>query len=470
MPNLRTNLPYKIILISGTYSLTILFLTICGLTACGTSTDVPMSSSDYVSPSDYVSSSESSVERGASGGSRDPDSAKKASTDVNNSNSLRIQGFGADEGEGASPGALQPGPEFPEFNTLPKRTSHTSEIIGIFPFFRTSGSVNSVLSLDREGVALLWDLEASEAVELYQIPNGANRAAFSSDGRLLAVSQGPAIRVCSLTSGVELYSSERLKAKVTSLAFHPNGRSLVIGGADGRVYRWRFVDEEAAETLKDRDKALERYIGHSSIVSSVVYHPHGRVFLSGDWKGGLSAWLHYDADSFRGEYDKNLFGARFFSEKAVRRRGARKNSESIEQLKVSDDGHYFLVALQNGTIELWKIRGFKQVGEVQAHKGLVYSMLFGADSKKVVSAGRDGTLKVWVLEENLERDVQAVAKGEFLFKPDRVASVTGIRELVFLSQDRVLAGTVEGEILDIDLDGLDQVVEEVKEDRKSKTP
>src|SRR5690606_29308945 len=111
---------------------------------------------------------------------------------------------------------------------------------------------------------------------------------------------------------------------------------------------------------------LERYLGHATVVSSIAYHPFGRVFFSGDWRGRLNAWLTYDSDPHEGRYDENIFGGLLFSEQARRAKAKRSGDKSIERLLVSSDGEFLFVATETGSLELWRVRGFRQLATVQA--------------------------------------------------------------------------------------------------------
>jgi WD40 repeat protein len=82
--------------------------------------------------------------------------------------------------------------------------------------------------------------EVATAAELLSLPvSGQYRAAFSADGRLLAVANmGPSILIWDLARGRELRRLTGFGAEVTELGFSPDGRLLLSGLGDSTVLVW----------------------------------------------------------------------------------------------------------------------------------------------------------------------------------------------------------------------------------------
>lgn len=319
---------------------------------------------------------------------------------------------------------------------------HLAEIIGMFPFGGGPSGQQAVVSVDRSGKVLLWDLDRDVAFDALQLDGGVEHAAFTARLGVLALARGSAVWVYQLAQRKLLAKFDRKQATITVVRFARDGRSLLFGAADGRLYRWKFCNSDTKAGREDQRSILERYIGHGSIVSALAFHPIGRVFFSGDWKGGVFAWLPYDADRQDGFYDRNRFGPRYFADVATRTRGARQGVQSIDLLELSADGKWLAVGIEDGMIELWKVRGFRKIGEFKAHRGLIYALVVGVDGQSIVSAGRDGLVKAWKV---------APESGKFQANLSLEVPIPNVRAVTFVSTKQLLAGLTDGRILEITL-------------------
>jgi WD40 repeat protein len=96
----------------------------------------------------------------------------------------------------------------------------------------------------------LWEI--ATAGEVLALPAaGSNRAAFSRDGRLLAVAApSQEILVWDLARGREQRRFKGLDAGVTWLSFSPDGRRLISGLADSTLLVWDVGPQRAAPGVK----------------------------------------------------------------------------------------------------------------------------------------------------------------------------------------------------------------------------
>lgn len=253
---------------------------------------------------------------------------------------------------------------------------------------------NKVLSVDSEGRVFASDTSASASSTIAVLQPIPSLVAFGEQYAIVAWSNGSDIFVQLLGESTKRWSLKRLKGRPTSLAFHERDTSLLIGGADGRVYRWRFLTEGENLSPSQREKTLERYVGHQTIISKVAGIPHARVFLSADWDGRLLAWLPYTADSHGGYYDRNLFGSRFFGDIGTSMVAPRPQDRGITAFSISPDEKRFAIGTDEGFIEIWEIRGFVMSARFKAHNGRVSGISLSDDAMRVASLGRDET--IWI--------------------------------------------------------------------------
>ncbi|MCO6431552.1 MAG: hypothetical protein J5J00_11885 [Deltaproteobacteria bacterium] len=334
--------------------------------------------------------------------------------------------------------------------TLASPALHDRDIMALYPFPLGKDQKIGFVSVDKHGIWLLWqqDRGAWRSSKIYQTSFEPNATALHAGAGLLASARPELVEVYSIGEQRVLYSLNLLKSRVTSMDFAPCADSILIAGADGMVYRWRYALESIATTRSERERSLERYIAHASVVSSVAFHPFGRMFFSADWQGVVSAWRIYDADKFRGEYDVSLFEGGMFTEESQRAKSSRTAGEMVEQMAVSDDGQYLFVGLETGQIEVWQVRGFKGIGQVQAHKGSIRDLKSSPDGRRLASVGRDGFVRVWKLEI---KPSSVVGANEAVLEKIKEFELPKVYEVAFLDAGRLAAGSLGGSVLEIEV-------------------
>ncbi len=341
------------------------------------------------------------------------------------------------------------------YTALAARPRHDAEIISVFSI---AENIPYAVSIDRHAEVLLWNLKTGRAKFLLRMPGAARGqelvAALNPQAHRLAVAQGTQIFIFDLAlpgaiggTPVPTQDLRVLKTRVSSLEFQPTGSgALLIGGADGKVYRWRYGFERVADRMREKQKVLERYSGPASVISLVKYHPFGRVFFSTDWSGGLFAWLSYDADVFQGEYDQNYLENRFFAQKPESTGSVRAlDGTMVTALDVSPSGEWLALGTEKGLVELWMIRGFRKVASFEAHKGIIRDLGFGKDSASIVTAGRDGR----VVRLGIVPDVMKSLAPLFVLKKESEVAIPEVVSLQVVSSTKVLAGSGDGTLLEI---------------------
>jgi WD40 repeat protein len=327
-----------------------------------------------------------------------------------------------------------------------KSAGHLAEIIDIFPICKSEGAPgNSAVSVDKDGHVVLWTIASGSAHELYhyEVRSGSavDHVAFYAPGFLLALSEHEHITVVSLRDGKQLARFHSGGSAFSALQFEAGGGAILAGAYGGRIYRWKLGVEAGEAVTKP-----EVYFGHAGAVSAVAPHPFGRVFFSADLQGSLNAWLVYEADRFDGAYDENLFGGKFFATESVRVTKGRGGDFGIDHLRVTSDGQLLLSGLQNGQVELWKVRGLARDKVLDAHDGLIYDLVVSPEGHDFASLGRDGLLKIWRINENLAADGLYT---HFNASPLKSLPLAEARRLAFCSAGTLLAGGVTGRVFEI---------------------
>ena len=334
---------------------------------------------------------------------------------------------------------------------LPTVTAHSTQIEGLFSVQNQAGLLEQLITVDSSGIIIGWDLRSSitRAYQILKIDTGFTSIAFHRGTLNLAVSYPGLVEVYNLNAKRRDYVLNRVKSRISSMDFDPSGQILLLGGTDGVIYSWSFKKEQENISLREKEKVLERYFGHASVVNAIQYHPFGRVFFSADWYGGISAWLTYQSDRHGGKFDQNIFEGREFSEESNRIKGDRRVTTIVEHMVISKDGEFIFLAAEDGKLELWQVRGFKLVAEIQAHKGTIYSIALSPDGKQIVTNGRDGKLKLWTVDEQPGLTANTKIYSFLLAKE---LELSGFRQIVLKTNSLVLAGGTNGKLLQINLE------------------
>jgi WD40 repeat protein/serine/threonine protein kinase len=178
----------------------------------------------------------------------------------------------------------------------------------------------------------------------------------------------------------EVVHVQQLTSPFHRLAFRPDGRRLVLGGADGSVLVW---------DARERREIVQRTL-HNTRIAGLAYSADGRRVASAA-VGSPDQWLLK-----RGEV--KVWDA---------------ETATVEHVLQTADGLGFhsvafhptraLLATggEDAVVRLWDTVTGKQVCALMGHKSAVFCTAFSPDGKLLVSAGSNGNLKIWDVEANL---------------------------------------------------------------------
>jgi WD40 repeat protein len=230
-------------------------------------------------------------------------------------------------------------------------------------------------------------------------------AAFSPDGRLLVSGTDDEVRVWNTEEVVD-HAVTRLRAgsSVSSLAFHPDGRQIVVGDYAKEVEIW---------DLHSRKKTT--LSGHPTPIVNVVVSRDGRTLISGSLDGTIHRWTLGELQASRtmrskmplrhlaldprhlyvvegvGSADVLVWNSS--TGRLVRR--LREADSPVTEVAVSPDGNQVAAGTESGVLMIWNTTTWELAPRIKAHSAGISAAGFSSDGRTIATAERNGEIRLW---------------------------------------------------------------------------
>jgi WD40 repeat protein len=304
---------------------------------------------------------------------------------------------------------------------------------------------STILTAGEDGTVRLWSADTSEELQTISVLAGASRddrfrlivrdAAWSPDGdSFVTAAQDGTARVWRLSqrsvaagdSGTveELMALSGHAGGVTGASWSPDGERLATAGQDGTVKVWLTTTGELAVSID----------AHEGEVESVDWSPDGTRLASAGQDSTVKVWLADTGDqvftfrgvtqphhvtwspdstqlAVRGEYDVRVLD---LSRELPQFVG---HTDTVVDAQWSPDGQRVVTAGQDGSVRMWnsaKGEGTPVFGNYPNGAGFVS---WSPDGTRFVTTGRLGLLRIWdVASGDLQLEVTVSGpEGEFFY-------------------------------------------------------
>jgi WD40 repeat protein len=229
-----------------------------------------------------------------------------------------------------------------------------------------------------DGLARVWDAHTGEQRQALQSGTDefASDPAWSPDGKSLAVAghegsigslnQRGIVTIWDVASGTAKFRLEGLPNNSSSVAWSPDGRTVVGGSADGPVKMWN------AATGAD----IALLAGHTKWVSKIAYSPKGDKLATSSWDGTVRVW--------------DTSGKQLFSMVG--------HTNLVRDVVWSPDGTRLATTADDNSARIWDASTGEQLASINGQGGkLMPGVAWSPDGTRVALSEDDGTVRVWEL-------------------------------------------------------------------------
>ena len=268
---------------------------------------------------------------------------------------------------------------------------------------------------DLQGRLLAWHLvngvPQGSPQQLMNDAKTVRALAFAPDGRWLASADSLGrVRLWDFTTAkpVLLADFKPSENPINTLTISPDGAWLAAGGQDSKVHLWKMSAFTA-----NQEPPVFHLDGFYSWVQSLAFSPNGLWLAAGSVDASLRQW---DLAKLAALDPAQTPTPAADSVSVV----LRDHENQVFSVEYSPDSRWLVSAGADGTLRQWDPAQPEQIPlRLAGHASSIRALVFTADSQSVISPSEDGTLRRWALStEALIR--AACSETRRTFRPDEI--------------------------------------------------
>ncbi|RWX51380.1 WD40 repeat, partial [Candidatus Electrothrix marina] len=330
-----------------------------------------------------------------------------------------------------------------ELNVL---KGHTNAVLSIA--FSPHGKYIASASADR--TIRIWDVETGTELKLLKGSDAAVSVAYNPDGsQLISAFLDNTVRVWDVNINKERKILSGHTDDIRSISFSPDSKTLASASGDKTVRIWDVVTGEEKFTLQGGHAAVRivlfspdgKRVASASwdhtqrvwdsktgnVIKILKGHPSGicKIFFTADGNKLISYWSNNGHD-MEGIWD--ITGAGLSVQRSKWDCGRGINFSPDRSITASiynvNENHN-----DRGVVKVMNNKTGEKINVLDGHKDTVWNISFSSDSKRIVSASEDKTVRIWDVatgkeQFSLKGHLDSVSRAVFSPNGQMVASAS----------------------------------------------
>ncbi|KAJ9625507.1 beta transducin [Taxawa tesnikishii (nom. ined.)] len=319
-------------------------------------------------------------------------------------------------------------------------------------------SDDRMLASASAGLLKIWNVRTQNCLRTLECGQSLCCAFLPGDKIVLIGTKTGELELYDIASSSLIDKFQAHHGAVWTLQVHPDGRSVVTGGADKSAKFWNFdiVQEEVPGTRRTTSRlklTQTRILKVADDVLSVCFSPDSRLLALSTLDNTVKVFFVDSLKLFLTLYGHKLpvLNISISSDsKLIATCGADKNvriwgldfgdchkaffahQDSVMQVLFiphpveKDEAHLFFSASKDSVVKTWDGDKFEQIQKLEGHHGEVWAMVVSRTGEKVITASHDKSIRVWdvtddliFLEEERERELEEMYESTLATQLDK---------------------------------------------------